>query len=223
MELLLLEASRGHLRIGIKMTLTPALERIGLSKQQQDFSEVQLERAIETYNHACSSEQRQASLGSRKVYYELDQFHRSLSRKPRPTTIIRNWKRLHEAGQIFTEINLKIDSDVVKSFDDLTLDNPEHQELLRSAIGKARRWFYNKRGVEHGPAVRLLVRNIAVIYQHASGKNPGAGSSTSGLGRFYSTPFEDLLLATLQLAGLEITLYGARDLFRSELKNKFKK
>ncbi|HAG73315.1 MAG TPA: hypothetical protein DCL66_14050, partial [Gammaproteobacteria bacterium] len=63
------------------MALTLALERIGLSKQQRDFSEVQLERAIETYNHACSSEQRQASLGSRKVYYELDQFHRSLSRK----------------------------------------------------------------------------------------------------------------------------------------------
>ena len=205
------------------MTLTPALERIGLSKQQQDFSEVQLERAIETYNHACSSEQRQASLGSRKVYYELDQFHHSLSRKPRPTTIIRNWKRLHEAGQIFTEINLKIDSDVVKSFNDLTLDNPEHQELLRGAIGKARRWFYNKRGVEHGPEVRLLVREVATIYKHATGKKPGAGSASAVVGPSYSTPFEDLLWVTLQMAGVEITLQGTRDLFRSELKNKFKK
>ena len=140
------------------MTLTPALDRICLSKQQQVFWGVKIEEAIETYNHTLRFDQKQESLGSRKVYYELDHFHRSLSRKPRPTTIIRNWKRLHEAGQIFTEINLKIDSDVVKSFDDLTLDNPEHQELLKSAIGKARRWFYNKRGVEHGPAVRLLVR-----------------------------------------------------------------
>ena len=205
------------------MTLTPALDRIGLSKQQQGFWEVQLERAIEFYNHAHSSEQRQASLGSRKVYNELDQFHRSLSRKPRPTTIIRNWKRLHEAGQIFTEINLKIDSDVVKSFDDLTLDNPEHQELLRSAVGKARRWFYNKRGVEHGPAVRLLVRSVATIYEHAVGKKPGVGSTSAVAGPSYSTPFEDLLLATLQMAGVEITLQGTRDLFRSELKNKFKK
>ena len=222
-ELLLLAASRRYLRIGITVVFTPALERIGLSKQQQDFWEVQIERAIETYNHACSSEQRQASLGSRKVYYELDQFHRSLSRKPRPTTIIRNWKRLHEAGQIFTEINLKIDSDVVKSFNDLTLDNPEHQELLRSAIGKARLWFYNKRGVEHGPAVRLLVRDVATIYKHATGKKPGAGSASAVVGPSYSTPFEDLLYATLQMAGVEITLQGTRDLFRSELKNKFKK
>ena len=205
------------------MALTPALERIGLRNQQQDFWGVQLERAIETYNHALSFDQRQASLGSRKVYNELDQFHRSLSRKPRPTTIIRNWKRLHEAGQIFTEINLKIDSDVVKSFDDLTLDNPEHQELLRSAIGKARRWFYNKRGVEHGPAVRLLVRDVATIYKHATGKKPGAGSASAVVGPSYSTPFEDLLWATLQMAGVEITLQGTRDLFRSELKNKFKK
>ena len=205
------------------MALTPALERIGLNNQQQDFWSVQIERAIESYNYALSSDHRQASLGSRKVYRELDYFHRSLSRKPRPTTIIRNWKRLHEAGKIFTEINLKIDSDVVKSFDDLILDNPKHQELLRSAVGKARRWFYNKRGVEHGPAVRLLVRDVATIYKHASGKNPGAGSASAVVGPSYSTPFEDLLWATLQMAGVEITLQGTRDLFRSELKNKFKK
>ena len=205
------------------MALTPALERIGLNNQQQNFWSVQIERAIESYNYALSSDHRQASLGSRKVYRELDYFHRSLSRKPRPTTIIRNWKRLHEAGQIFTEINLKIDSDVVKSFDDLALDNPEHQELLRSAIGKARRWFYNKRGVEHGPAVRLLVREVATIYNHATGKKPGAGSASAVVGASYSTPFEDLLWTTLQMAGVEITLQGARDLFRSELKNKFKK
>lgn len=205
------------------MALTPALERIGLSKQQQDFWSVQIERAIESYNYALSFDHRQASLGSRKVYHELDHFHRSVSRKSRPTTIIRNWKRLHEAGQIFTEINLKIDSDVVKSFDDLTLDKPEHQELLRSAIGKARRWFYNKRGVEHGPAVRLLVRDVATIYKHATGKKPGAGSASAVVGPSYSTPFEDLLWATLQMAGLKITIQGTRDLFRSELKNKFKK
>ena len=205
------------------MALTLALNRIGLKNHQQDFWGVQLERAIEAYNHAYRFDQRHASLGSRKVYTELDQFHRSLSRKPRATTIIRNWKRLHEAGQIFTEINLKIDSDVVKSFDDLTLDNPEHQELLRSAIGKARRWFYNKRGVEHGPAVRLLVRDVATIYRHATGKKPGAGSTSAVAGSSYSTPFEDLLWATLQMAGLKITLQGTRDLFRSELKNKFKK
>ena len=205
------------------MTLTSALERIGLNKQQQGFSGVKIEEAIETYNNALSSDHRQASLGSRRVYRELDHFHRSLSRKPQPTTIIRNWKRLHEAGQIFIEINLKIDSDVVKSFDDLTLDNPEHQELLRSAIGKARRWFYNKRGVEHGPAVRLLVRDVATIYKHATGKKPGAGSASAVVGPSYSTPFEDLLWATLQMAGVEITLQGTRDLFRSELKNKFKK
>ena len=112
---------------------------------------------------------------------------------------------------------------MVKSFDDLTLDNPEHQELLRNAIGKARQWFHNKRGTEHGPAVRLLVRSVATIYEHAAGKKPGAGSASAVAGPSYSTPFEDLLWATLQMAGLKITLQGTRDLFRSELKNKFKK
>ena len=112
---------------------------------------------------------------------------------------------------------------MVKSYDDLTLDNPEHQEFLRNAIGKARRWFYNKRGVEHGPAVRLLVRSVATIYEHAAGKKPGAGSASAVAGPSYSTPFEDLLWATLQMAGLKITIKGTRDLFRSELKNKFKK
>ena len=205
------------------MSLAPSHHRLGLSKHQQDFWSVQIERAIESYNLALRCDQQQSSLGSRKVYYELDHFHRSISRKPRPATIIRNWDRLHEAGRIFTEINLKIDNDEVKSFDELTLDNPEHQELLRNAIGKARQWFHNKRGTEHGPAVRLLVRSVATIYEHAAGKKPGAGSASAVVGPSYSTPFEDLLWATLQMAGVEITLQGTRDLFRSELKNKFKK
>ena len=205
------------------MTLVPALHRLSLSKQQQDFWGVQLEQAIDAYNHALICEQRQASLGSRKVYYELDQFHRSLSRKPRPATIIRNWERLDEAGQIFTEIHLKIDGDIVESFSDLRFASYKDCELLKSAVGKARRWFYNKRGVEHGPTVRLLVRNVAIIYEHATEKKPGAGSASAVVGPSYSTPFEDLLWATLQMAGVEITLQGTRDLFRSELKGKFKK
>ena len=205
------------------MTLAPSLHRLSLSKQKQDFWGVQLEKAIDAYNHALICEQRQASSGSRKVYYELDQFHRSLSRKPRPATIIRNWNCLHKVGRIFTEINLKINSDAVKSFNDLTLDTIADQELLKSAVGKARRWFYNKRGVEHGPTGRLLVRNVAIIYEHATKKKPGAGSASAVVGPSYSTPFEDLLWATLQMAGVEITLQGARDLFRSELQNKFKK
>jgi len=66
------------------MTLAHALHRLSLSKQHQDFWGVQLEHAIDAYNHALICEQRRAPLGSRKVYYELDQFHRSLSRKPKP-------------------------------------------------------------------------------------------------------------------------------------------
>jgi len=83
------------------MTLAHALHRLSLSKQHQDFWGVQLEHAIEEYNHAHIRDQQQASLGSRKVYYELDQFHRSLSRKPKPSTIIRNWERLDESGTEF--------------------------------------------------------------------------------------------------------------------------
>ena len=75
--------------------IKPALSRLQKNKTQTDFWSVQLERAIEAYKHALSFDQRQASLGSRKGYYELDHFHRSLSRKPRPATIIRNWKRRH--------------------------------------------------------------------------------------------------------------------------------
>jgi len=39
------------------MALTPALERIGLNNQQQDFWLVQIERAIESYNYALSFDQ----------------------------------------------------------------------------------------------------------------------------------------------------------------------
>ena len=61
------------------MVLTPALERIGLSKQQRDFWSIQIERAIESYNNALLLDHKQESLGSRKVYYELDHFHRSVN------------------------------------------------------------------------------------------------------------------------------------------------
>ena len=66
------------------MALTPALDRIGLNNQQKGFWGVQIERTIETYNHAHSFNQRQESLGSRKVYYELDHFHRSIRRTVTP-------------------------------------------------------------------------------------------------------------------------------------------
>ena len=68
------------------MALTLALERIGLNKQQQGFSGVRIEEAIEIYNNALHLDQKQESLGSRKVYYGLNQFHRSLSRKPQLAT-----------------------------------------------------------------------------------------------------------------------------------------
>ena len=119
---------------GDKVTHAHALPRLGLSKKQQDFWSVQLERAIDAHKHAHSCEQRQASLGTGKVYYELNQFYRSLSRRPRLATIICNWKRLHEADQIFAKKNLKIDNDVVKSFDDLTLDNFERQGLFKNGF-----------------------------------------------------------------------------------------
>jgi hypothetical protein len=112
---------------------------------------------------------------------------------------------------------------VVKSFDDLTLDNLEHQELLRNAAGKTRQWFYNKRGSEHGPVTRLLVRRVANIYQHATGKKRGAESTNAVVRPSYSTPFEDLLLVTFEQAVITIILQGAHDLCRLELKNKFKK
>ena len=83
------------------MTLAPALHRLGLSEQQQDFWGVQLEHAIEEYNQAHIRDQQQASLGSHTVYYELGQFHRSLSRKPKPSTIIRKAanSRANRAGR----------------------------------------------------------------------------------------------------------------------------
>ena len=77
------------------MVLNSALERISLDEKQQSFWQVQIEHIINTYNHNHNFDQRQAFLGSHQVYYELDHFHRSLRRKPRPKTIIRNWKRLH--------------------------------------------------------------------------------------------------------------------------------
>ena len=46
-----LEDGSFYPKIEVYMTLTLALERIGLSKQHQDFWGVQIEEVIKNYNH----------------------------------------------------------------------------------------------------------------------------------------------------------------------------
>jgi hypothetical protein len=187
------------------------------------FWEVILLQAIATYHFAKEWEAKRSGQGVLVVARRLDSFHRSLSRTANLRATMKHWAGLSSEGRTFIEMQLRLGGPSHQSFEDLDLENTSDLAALRDAVGAAKRWLGEKPGAEHGAPIRALVRDVARVYQQATGKRPGLSSSETVAGSSYTTPFEDLLVAVLTEAGTPLSLEAARGLYRSELRNKSKK
>ena len=82
----------------------------------------------------------------------------------------------------------------------------------------ATKWLGNKPGYEYPIPLLNLVRTIISVYKTATDKKPGFSSETNSSGVNYTTPFEDLVIATLQLIGKNDLAYdGYRSLIRAAM------
>ena len=115
--------------------------------------------------------------------------------------------------QVLTSsIQASLDSEVQWNFD-YYIENKT--DLAIATLERTRALFREPTGHRHSVAKLNLVRSLIRIYEMASGKKFGLGSSASLCGTSYMTPSEHLLYHTLKLVDKYTTIDGMRELFRA--------
>ncbi len=209
--------------VPLSAEVTRALSRCAVTSGTVGLWESLLLGAVKRHRSAVSVKGNTTTLGVSGMARRLDSFHRSLSRTANMRATMKHWTGLSSEGRTLIEMRLRLGQASHQSFEDLDLENASDLAVLRDAVGAAKRWLGEKPGAEHGAPIRALVRDVARVYQQATGNRPGLSSSETVAGSSYTTPFEDLLVAVLTEAGTPLSLEAARGLYRSELRNKSKK
>lgn len=199
-------------------TIHAALVRLNVARQKIGFWEVTLERAAEQYCYDMDLEDRRASLGSRVSYKELIRFKDALRRDTSTAKLVERWNKLDASTQVFVSMHYRWQTGATLSFSDLDLSQNKDREALRCAMNGATKWLGNKPGHEYPIPLLNLVRTIISVYKTATDKKPGFSSETNSSGVNYTTPFEDLVIATLELIGKNDLAYdGYRSLIRAAM------
>ena len=89
----------------------------------------------------------------------------------------------------------------------------ELRRTLEHAVSHARLWFRKNPGPREAVGLAGFSRSVALLYEQITGKEPGLGGDPYETG--YTTPFEELWLASLRLGITDATLDGAREIYRT--------
>jgi hypothetical protein len=198
-----------------------ALARCKVDPCKHGFYEVQLERAADQYHCDMDLEDRRAELGARVSYKELNRFKDALRRGTSAEKLVKRWQELDPASHQFVAMHYKRQTGVDLSFDDLDLSQKTDRDILHSAMNGATKWLGNKPGHEYPIPLLDLVRAAIFVYEAATGKKPGVSSETTTAGMNYTTPLEDLVIATLALIDKhDLAFDGYRSLIRAAMGEK---
>ena len=147
-----------------------ALQRCGVPEQETGPWSVWLERAIEQYKLDLDREAFEAKGGAPLVAKELNAFHRSLRRCNDPKVAAKRVAQLSPEACTFITMRLRLQTPPIHEIDGVNLGKPADVDALVAAVGDARSWLGGKPGSEHKPALRCLVRSVASVYAHSTGK-----------------------------------------------------
>lgn len=201
--------------------LQSALTRCKVDPRKSGMYEVQLERAADRYHCDMDLEDRRAELGARVSYKELNRFKDALRRGTSAEKLVKRWQELDPASHEFVAMHYKWQTGVALSFSDLDLSLKPDRDTLHSAMNGATKWLGNKPGHEYPIPLLDLVRAAIFVYEAATGKKPGVSSETTIAGMNYTTPLEDLVIATLALIDKhDLAFDGYRSLIRAVIKDK---
>jgi len=89
----------------------------------------------------------------------------------------------------------------------------ELRQTLEHAVSHARLWFRKNPGPREAVGLAGFSRSVALLYEQITGKEPGLGGDPYETG--YTTPFEELWLASLRLVITDASLDGAREIYRT--------
>jgi len=201
--------------------LKTALTRLKLDHQNIDFWEVQLENVIKRAEFLDDFDAKQVSVEKQVTRSELSNFERAIRVGTRASMLQRRFANLSKPTTeiINSQLSIRLNDHV--NFEDLNLDKDDHQQALRDAINGSKKWLQETRGLLHGVKASEIVNATVVIYKQITSKEPGVSSTSTTSGKNYTTPFEQLLIASLNSAGVTISAQGARALYlRVYLKKK---
>ena len=198
-----------------------ALARLNVAPQKIGFWEVQLANAIKRAEFLDDFDAKQVSKEKKATISELSNFERSVRAGTRSLLLRKRFANLSQPTTEIINSQLSIRSNDRVNFEDLDLDKDDQRQVLRDAINGSKKWLHETRGLSHGVKAIEIVNATVVIYKQITGKEPGISSTSTTSGKNYTTPFEQLLIASLNSAGVAISAQGARALYlRIYLKKK---
>ena len=198
-----------------------ALVRLNVAAQKINFWEVQLANAIKRAEFLDDFDAKQVSKEKKATISELSNFERSVRAGTRSLLLRKRFANLSQPTTEIINSQLSIRSNDRVNFEDLDLDKDDQRQVLRDAINGSKKWLHETRGLSHGVKAIEIVNATVVIYKQITGKEPGVSSTSTTSGKNYTTPFEQLLIASLNSAGVAISAQGARPLYlRVYLKKK---
>lgn len=198
-----------------------ALVRLNVATQKISFWEVQLENAIKRAVFLDDFDAKQISKEKQVTISELSNFERSIRAGTRALLLRKRFANLSQPTTEIINSQLSIRLNDRINFEDLDLDKDDQRQVLRDAINGSKKWLHETRGLSHGVKATEIVNATVVIYKQITGKEPGISSTSTTSGKNYTTPFDQLLIASLNSAGITIAAQGARALYlRVYLKKK---
>ena len=198
-----------------------ALVRLNVAPQKIGFWEVQLANAIKRAEFLDDFDSKQVSKEKQTTISEISNFERSVRAGTRSLLLRKRFANLSKATTEIINSQLAIRSNNRVNFEDLDLDNDDQRQVLQDAIKGSKKWLHETRGLSHGVKATEIVNATVVIYKQITDKEPGVSSTSTTSGKNYTTPYEQLLIASLNTAGVTISAQGARALYlRVYLKKK---
>jgi hypothetical protein len=201
--------------------LKTALTRLKLDHQNIGFWEVQLENVIKRAEFLDDFDAKQVSVEKQVTRSELSNFERAIRVGTRASMLQRRFANLSKPTTEIINSQLSIQLNDRVNFENLNLDKDDHRQALWDAINGSKKWLQETRGLLHGVKASEIVNATVVIYKQITSKEPGVSSTGTTSGKNYTTPFEQLLIASLNSAGVTISAQGVRALYlRVYLKKK---
>lgn len=192
--------------------LQSALQRLGVGARLGLYISIidsEAERAvIEDYRPRTGNDPYGPILGA------LNAFRRSLRRSKLTSDKIKT--KLSALPQpalpfILLELMRRLDREIDLETEDWS--KTELRQTLEHAVSHARLWFRKSPGPREAVGLAGFSRSVALLYEQITGKEPGLGGDPYETG--YTTPFEELWLASLRLVITDATLDGAREIYRT--------
>ena len=194
-------------------TLKLALLRLNLNRHQVAFWEAKIQHAIRL---AATTEQfDRHSLAAEKnlVSVELAKLELLLKNQIDVAAISNQWKAASPQTRILINFEIRHFLRDNTVFEDLDLHLIQSQHILLRAIKSARVWLKSKRGLADGVKATEVVHALSAIYREITHDKPDIALGPIGANTIPSL-FEQLLLAALREANIDIKAQSARKLWK---------